>query len=84
MVCSPASSEIATNGMPRQTLAAMIAKRAFQGSPEEVDVVVDEAELGSSTQLMMENCESKIHQKAIADSAVGTIHGSSTTARSRS
>jgi hypothetical protein len=33
MVCRPASSEIATKGMPRQMLAAMVDQRAFQGSP---------------------------------------------------
>jgi len=31
MVCSPASSEIATKGMPRQILAAISEKRAGQG-----------------------------------------------------
>ena len=30
---------------------------------------------------MTENCGSKIHQKAIADSTVGTMKGISTTAR---
>ena len=30
---------------------------------------------------MIENCGSKIHQKAIADSTVGTMNGISTTAR---
>jgi hypothetical protein len=33
MVCRPASSEIATKGTPRQTLAAMVDSRAFHGSP---------------------------------------------------
>ena len=35
-----------------------------------------------SVQLMIENCESYIHQNAIAESAVGTMNGSSTMARS--
>ena len=34
IVCSPASSVIATNGMPRQTLAAITDQRAFQGCRE--------------------------------------------------
>ena len=34
-----------------------------------------------SAQEITENCESYIHQKAIADSAVGTMNGSSTMAR---
>ena len=34
-----------------------------------------------SAQLMIENCESKIHQNAIAESAVGTMKGRSTMAR---
>ena len=33
MVCSPASSVIATKGTPRQTLATMVEMRAFHGSP---------------------------------------------------
>ena len=33
IVCSPASSEIATNGIPRQTLAAIVDPRAIHGSP---------------------------------------------------
>ena len=32
-------------------------------------------------QVMIENCGSKIHRKAMADSTVGTMNGSSTTAR---
>ncbi len=38
MVCSPASSVMATNGMPRQILATTSEPRAFHGEPEEVDV----------------------------------------------
>ena len=38
MVCRPASSEIATKGMPRQMLAAISEKRAGQGAAEEVDI----------------------------------------------
>ena len=37
----------------------------------------------TSTQLMTENCASYNHQKAMAESAVGTIQGSSTTARKK-
>ena len=33
IVCSPASSVIVTNGMPRQTFAAITDQRACQGSP---------------------------------------------------
>ena len=33
MVCSPASSEIATKGMPRQMFAAMSDQRAGQAEP---------------------------------------------------
>ena len=35
-----------------------------------------------SDQEMIENCESKIHQNASADSTVGTMNGISTSARS--
>ena len=45
MVCRPASSVIATKGMPRQTLAAMTEARAFVGIAEEIDAMVDDAEL---------------------------------------
>src|SRR6476620_1297672 len=80
MVCSPASSEMATNGTPRHTLAAMVDSRAFQGSPRKsICSLISPAcrKLQDST----ENCASYSHQKAIAESAVGTIQGSSTTAR---
>ena len=45
MVCRPASSEMATKGMPRQTLAAMTEARALFRIAEEVDRAVDHAEL---------------------------------------
>ena len=35
-VCSPASSEIAMKGTPRQTLAKMTEKREFQTSPRKL------------------------------------------------
>src|SRR5437764_254898 len=80
IVCNPARSEIATKGMPRQTLAAMTAKRAFQLSPRKLIALwITPSLIG--THEMIENWLSYIHQKAIADRVVGTIHGSSSTAR---
>ena len=63
---------MATKGTPRQTLAAMTEKRAFHGSPRK-SMYLSIRPIFISTQLMIENCASKIHQKAIADSAVGTM-----------
>jgi hypothetical protein len=45
IVCRPASSEIATKGMPRQTLAAMSTRSARSTVAEEVDVLVDQPDL---------------------------------------
>src|SRR5690606_26001741 len=80
--CRPASSEIATKGMPRQTLAAITDQRAVQGSPRKL--------IGAwitphwiSTCEMIENWLSKIHQKASADRTVGTTQGSRMTARKK-
>ena len=72
MVCSPANKVIATNGTPRQILAAMVENRAFQGSPRKSMYAVMKP-IFTKAQLMMENCESKSHQNAIADKAVGTM-----------
>ena len=57
MVCRPASSEIATNGIPRQTLATMVETRAFQGLPRKSMYLSIQPSL-SSAQLMTENCAS--------------------------
>ena len=57
MVCSPASSVIATNGTPRQMFAAIVEKRASHGSPRKsmywwmMPILIN-------TQLMTENCAS--------------------------
>src|SRR6187397_1206050 len=81
IVCRPARSEIATNGTPRQTLAAIVEKRALYGSPRK-SIGWSITPSQRSVQEITENCASYSHQKASADSAVGTIHGKSTTARS--
>ena len=44
MVCRPASSEIATNGMPRQMLAAISEKRAAHGLPRKSMLLARTAE----------------------------------------
>src|SRR5262245_38688697 len=79
-VCSPASSEIAMKGTPRQTLAKIAEKRAFQTSPRKLMLVLSRPIFFSDHEIT-ENCGSKIHQKAMADSTVGTMNGISTTAR---
>src|SRR5476649_1486282 len=79
-VCNPARSVIATNGTPRQTLAKITDQRAFQTSPRKSILVVIMC-IFLSDQEMIENCGSNSHQKAIADSTVGTMKGISTTAR---
>src|SRR5262245_59724556 len=57
MVCSPASSEMATNGTPRQTLAAIVDMRASQGSPRKSMYWLISPIL-VSVQLTTENCVS--------------------------
>jgi len=57
MVWSPASSEIATKGIPRQTLAAMSESRAFTGSPRK-SIYLWISPSFISAQLTIENCES--------------------------
>src|ERR1700712_2272210 len=79
-VCRPASSVIATKGTPRQILAKITDQRAFQTSPRKSILTVINP-IFFSDQEMIENCGSKIHQKAMADSTVGTMKGISTTAR---
>src|SRR5262245_25542476 len=79
-VCKPASSVIATNGTPRQILAKITDQRAFQTSPRKSILVVIRC-IFFSDQEIIENCGSNSHQKAIADSTVGTMKGMRTTAR---
>ncbi len=82
MVWRPASSEIATKGMPRQTLAAMTERRALVASPRKL-IGVSMIPACISTQEMIENWLSKIHQKASADRTVGTTQGRRITARKK-
>src|SRR5512134_3794122 len=79
-VCSPASSEIAMNGTPRHTLAKITLQREIQVSPRKL-MLPSMMPAWRSVQLTIENCGSKIHQNAIAESSVGTMNGISTTAR---
>src|SRR5882672_9942475 len=80
-VCRPASSVIATKGTPRQILAKITQIRAQVTSPRKLMFWVIRPRC-LSDQEMIENCESKIHQNASADSTVGTMKGISTSARS--
>ena len=82
MVCRPARSEMATKGMPRQTLAAITDQRAFHGSPRKL-IGCEIQPHCISTQEMIENWLSKIHQKASAESTVGTTQGRRTMARKK-
>src|SRR5690242_20243426 len=79
-VCKPASSVMATNGTPRQILAKITDQRAFHGSPRKLMYCVISPSFISDHE-MIENCGSNSHQKAIAESTVGTMNGISTTAR---
>src|SRR5882672_10765323 len=79
-VCSPASSVIATNGTPRQILAKITDQRAVHGSPRKSMLAEIKCSF-LSDQEMMENWLSNSHQKAIAESTVGTMKGISTTER---
>src|SRR5579875_1979434 len=79
-VCKPASSVMATKGTPRQILAKITDQRAFHGSPRKSILALIRCSFFND-QEMMENCGSNSHQKAMADSTVGTMNGISTTAR---
>src|SRR5271166_6282982 len=57
MVCKPASKVMATNGMPRQTFAAITDHRAFQGLPRKSMYWWMSPSL-ISDQEMIENCGS--------------------------
>src|SRR6266403_314174 len=80
-VCKPASSVIATKGTPRQMLAKITHIRAQVVSPRKLIFWVIRPRCFND-QEMIENCESKIHQNASADSTVGTMKGINTIARS--
>src|SRR5205807_8244059 len=79
-VCKPASSVMAMNGTPRQILAKITDQRAFQVSPRKSMLLAIKPSFRSD-QDTMENWLSKIHQKAMAESTVGTMNGISTSAR---
>src|SRR3954453_8717165 len=80
-VCKPASSVIAMNGTPRQILAKITHMRAFQESPRKL-MLWSISPRWRRDHEMIENCASKIHQNAIAESTVGTTNGMSTIERS--
>src|SRR5205807_8587189 len=79
-VCKPASSVMAMNGTPRQILAKITDQRAFQVSPRK-SILVAISPILRSDHDTIENWLLKIHQKAIAESTVGTMKGISTSAR---
>src|SRR5258708_39977890 len=80
MVCRPASSEIATNGTPRQMFAAVTESRASQGSPRK-SMYRSIRPIFESVQLTTENWEAQIHQNAMGDGAGHTTNGGGTIAR---
>src|SRR5215217_5762629 len=71
---------MATKGTPRQMLAAMSERRAFHGSPRK-SMYWLMSPIFVRVQDRIENCASYSHQKAMAESAVGTMKGSSTMER---
>src|SRR3989442_15393187 len=79
-VCKPASNVMAMNGTPRQMFAKITDQRAFQVSPRKTILVAISPSF-LSDQDTIENWLSKIHQKAMAESTVGTMKGISTIAR---
>src|SRR5687767_11014408 len=68
------------NGTPRQTFAKMTLQRAFHVSPRKLMLPSIHPSCRRD-QEMTENCGSKIHQKAMAESTVGTMKGIRITAR---
>src|SRR5665213_3139253 len=79
-VCNPANRVMATKGTPRQILTKVRHQRAFQGSPRKSMYCLISPSL-TRLHEMIENCASKIHQKAMAESTVGTTNGMSTIER---
>ena len=71
---------MATKGTPRQMFAKITDQRAFQVSPRK-SILVAISPSFRNDQDTIENWLSKIHQKAMAESTVGTMNGISTTAR---
>src|SRR3954451_17736570 len=72
---------MATKGTPRQIWAKITQMRAQVVSPRKLMFWVIRPRCFNDHE-MIENCESKIHQNANADSTVGTMKGISTKARS--
>src|SRR5690606_1700436 len=73
---------MATNGIPRQTFAAITDARAFVGSPKKlIGLLINPISINA--QEIIENWESNIHQNASADSTVGTTQGRRIIARKK-
>ena len=62
--------------MPRQMLAVISDQRATPGAAEEIEILCQRGPADRRARERMENCGSQIHQKAMAESTVGTIQGS--------
>src|SRR5215212_2023282 len=79
-VCRPARRVIAMNGTPRQMLAKITLACAWSGTPRK-SMLPEMSPIFLKVHETIENCGSKIHQKAIAESTVGTMNGIRITAR---
>src|SRR3712207_3027453 len=79
-VCRPARSVMAMKGTPRQMLAKITLACACRGTPRK-SMLPEISPIFLSDHEMIENCGSKIHQKAMADRTVGTMKGIRMTAR---
>jgi len=73
---------MAKNGVPRQTFAMMIAVIAQPPSPSQL-MPRSARPLCTMAQLKTLKVASKSHSQAMAESAVGTIHGRSSAARAK-
>ena len=82
MVCSPARSEIAKKGVPRQTLTKMTAPMANVGSPKKPAGGYGMCS-GPKIHGSGESVGLNASKNASVLSAVGTIYGSSTLERTR-
>src|SRR5438105_7564634 len=80
IVCSPASSVIAKNGMPRHVLTAIAHHIAYAPSDRNGTLVTIQP-IRKRSQFSTLNVGSNIQRHAKVDSTVGTMNGSSIEAR---
>ena len=80
--CNPARMEMAKKGRPRQILATQTAAMAFQRSPRKLMLFWISPHSRSTQEIGLSTLSKSISQARLL-MAVGTIHGSSSPARTK-